>query len=133
MDSLQRLHTAIGQIAYAVAAADGKIQQEERQRFHDLVAAELRCKDYDFDISAILFQLLDRGKVDAETAYEWAMKEIRLNSHYLSPELKNTFLRTVEKVAKAFPPVTSAENKLIERFVQDMKPIIGDPVYYKSS
>ena len=127
----QNLHNAIGQLAYAIAKADGAIQKEETKKFHAIVEAELRCKDYDFDVSDIIFQVLEKDKfIDSNTAYDWAMKEIKLNSHYLSPSLKETFIKVIEKVAKAFPPVTAEEHKLVERFKMDIAPIHGDPVYY---
>ncbi len=132
MTPQQNLHTAIGELAYAIARADGSIQKEERKKFHDIVAAELRCKDYDFDVSDIIFQVLEKDKfIDSKTAYDWAMKEIRTNSHYLSPELKKTFIRVIEKVAKSYPPSTKEETGLIERFKQEIAPINGDPVYYE--
>lgn len=128
----QNLHTAIGELAYAIARADGTIQKEERKKFHDIVAAELYCKDYDFDVSDIIFQILEKDKfIDSKTAYDWAMKEIKTNSHYLSPELKKTFVKVIEKVAKAYPPITTDEINLIERFKKDIAPINGDPVYYE--
>lgn len=131
MGPLQSLHYAIGEIAYAIARADGAIQKEERQKFKNIVAAELRCKDYDFNISDIIFQILEKDKyADAFTAYDWAMKEIHLNSHYLSPELKATFIKVIEKVAKAFPPVTKEELNLLEKFKKDIQPLNGDPVFY---
>ena len=133
MTPIQNLHYAIGELAYAVASADGKVQKEERKRFHSIVEAELRCKDYDFDISDIIFQILDKDKQDTETTYRWAMDQIKLNSHYLSPELKKTFLRVIEKVAKAFPPVTKDEAKLLGRFKKDFEPIHGDPVFYEKA
>ncbi len=132
MTPLQNLHLAIGELAYAIARADGAIQKEERKKFHDIVAAELRCKDFDFDISDIIFQILEKDKYsDANTSYEWAMKEIKLNSHYLSPQLKETFLKVIEKVAKAYPPVTVEEVTLLDKFKKDIAPINGDPVYYQ--
>jgi uncharacterized tellurite resistance protein B-like protein len=132
MTSLQNLHTAIGELAYAIARADGTIQKEEREKFHDIVAGELRSKHYDFDISEIIFQILDKDKyVDTKTSYDWAMKEIRLNSHYLSPELKQTFIKVMERVANAYPPVTYEESNLLEKFKKDIAPLRGDPVYYE--
>ena len=132
MTSLENLHSAIGEMAYAMACVDGAIQKEERQKFHDIVAAELRCKDYDFDVSDIIFQILDKDKyADTQTAYDWAMKEIKLNSHYLSPQLKTTFIRVMEKIAKAYPPITSQEASLLERFKKDIAPLQGDPVFYE--
>lgn len=133
MTPQQNLHTAIGELAYAIARADGAIQKEERKKFHDIVAAEIHCKDYDFDVSDIIFQVLEKDKfIDSKTSYDWAMKEIKTNSHYLSPELKETFIKVIEKVAKAYPPVTADEINIIERFKKDIAPINGDPVYYES-
>ena len=132
MTPLQSLHLAIGELAYSIARADGTIQKEERKMFHDIVASELLFKDYDFDVSDIIFQILDKDKyVDAKTSYDWAMNEIKLNSHYLSHQLKETFLRIVDKVAKAYPPVTNDETTLIDKFKKDIDSIHGDPVYYE--
>jgi uncharacterized tellurite resistance protein B-like protein len=130
MTSKQNLHYAIGELAYAVAFADGKIQQEEREKFENIIAAELRSKNYDFDVSDIIFKILEKEKHDVETVYQWAMTEIKTNSHYLSPVLKQTFIIILEKIAKAFPPVTGEESKLIERFKGDIESVVGDPVYY---
>lgn len=132
MTPQQNLHTAIGELAYAIARADGSIQKEERKKFHSIVAAELHCKDYDFDVSGIIFQILEKDKfIDSKTSYDWAMKEIKTNSHYLSPELKKTFIKVIEKVAKAYPPSTKEEVELIEKFKKEIATINGDPVYYK--
>lgn len=131
MTPIESLHYAIGELAYAIARADGTVQKEERNKFHDIVAAELRCKDYAFDVSDIIFRMMDKDKPDSATSYKWAMDEIRLNSHYLSPELKKTFIRVMEKVAAAFPPVTVTEKDLISKFKNDIVMINGDPVYYE--
>ncbi len=133
MTPLQSLHYAIGEIAYAIARIDGKVQKEESKKFHALVEAELRCKDYDFDISDIIFQIMEKDKTDAATSYKWAMDQIRLNSHYLSPPLKKTFIRVMEKIAKAFPPVTRSEKELIDKFKEEIQLIHGDPVFYEKS
>ncbi len=133
MTPIQNLHYALGELAYAIAKADGEIQEEERQKFHNIVAAELRCKEYDFDISGIIFRIMEKDKRDVATTYNWAMKEVKLNSHYLSPELKQRFIKVMEKIAKAFAPLTNEEKNILERFKKDIEPIIGDPVYYKST
>ncbi len=131
MNPLQSLHLAIGELAFAVALADGEVQEEERKKFHSIVEAELRCKDFDFDVSYIIFQVMDKHKSDVETTYNWAMDEIKMNSHYLSPELKKTFISVMLKIARAYPPVTAEENALIERFKKDIEPLEGDPVFYQ--
>lgn len=130
MTPLQNLHYALGEIAYAVASVDGKVQKEERQRFHDIMNAETSGHDLDFDFSDIIFTILDKDKQSAETTYNWAMDQIKLNSHYLSPALKESFLKIIDQIAEAFPPVTDSEKGLIARFKKDLEPLKGDPAYY---
>ena len=131
MNSIENLHYAIGQLAFAVAFADGNLQKEEHECFHNIVVQELNHDDQSFDVSDIVFQILEKDKIDTETVYEWAIKEIRTNSHYLSPELKNKFISVMDKVSKAYPPVTHEETNIIERFKKDIEHIHGDPVFYQ--
>ena len=131
MGPIQNLHYALGQLAYIIATADGAVQNEEIEKFESIMNAELQNKNYDFDISDIDFRLLKKEKTDKETAYHWALKEIRNNSHYLSPEMKNTFISIMEKMADAYPPVTIEEEEIISRFKKDIAPLKGDPLYYK--
>jgi uncharacterized tellurite resistance protein B-like protein len=131
MTSLENLHYAIGELAYAIACADGAVQKEEHEKFMNMVEAEMRCKDYDFDVAGIIFQIMERDHTSVKDAYSSAMNQIQTNSHYLSPELKETFIRVLEKVARAYAPVTIDEIRLIDKFRSDIAPIHGDPVYYK--
>ena len=76
-------------------------------------------------------KVMDKQQVSSTSdAYNSALKEIKMNSHYLSPELKATFIKVMEKVANAYKPVTINEMLLIEKFKEDIAPINGDPVYY---
>lgn len=133
MTPIENLYYAIGELAYAVAFSDGKVQQEERDKFHAIVSSGLNNQQENFDISDIVFKILDKDKVASSTVYEWAMKEIKINSHYLSPKLKHTFITTMEKVAEVFPPITDEEMNLLQRFKREMVLIEGDPVYYEKS
>lgn len=131
MTPTENLHYAMGQLAYAVAKADGQVQKEEREKFAKIVAAELRMHDQDFNVTDIIFKVLEDEKfIKAKDAYDWAMKQIRTNSHYLSPELKKNFIRVMQKVAKAYPPVTLDEVSILVRFQNDIATIHGDPIYY---
>ncbi|MFL5765742.1 MAG: hypothetical protein ACJ77K_17480 [Bacteroidia bacterium] len=132
MTPIENLHMAIGELAYAIARADGAIQKEEQEEFHKLMKEGIRSGDGDLDISDIIFQVMEKDKfTNTETAYDWAMHEIRMNSHYLSPELKKMFVDVIQKVAEAYAPVTTEEKKLIERFKRDIAPLNGDPIYYE--
>jgi len=130
MTPLQNLYYAIGELAYAMASADGEVQKAERQKFHDIVTEELNNEHFGFDLSIIIFQIMDKERVKTKDAYNWAMNQMRINSHYLSPKLKETFIRILEKIAEAYPPVTAAELVFLEKFKNDMSELRGDPVYY---
>ncbi|MFL5753580.1 MAG: hypothetical protein ACJ76F_09245 [Bacteroidia bacterium] len=130
MTPTEGLHYALGEIAYAVARSDGTVQREEREKFQSIVEAEVRSKDYDFEVSEIIFKMLDKEKARTEQAYKSGMDMLKLNSHYLSPHLKNTFCMILEKIAKAYPPVTRDEQQILDRFRADIAPLEGDPVYY---
>jgi uncharacterized tellurite resistance protein B-like protein len=130
MTSLESLYYAIGEMAYAIAKVDGKVQREEREKFHDILKEELDDGNL-YDISDIVFQLFDRDKLDAQTAYEFALHQVRLNSHYVSPEIKDKFNRVMERVAEAHAPVTKEEREMIDNFKKEMKTIKGDPVFFE--
>lgn len=131
MTPRENLYFALGTLGYAIASADGKVHPEEEKKLHAIIKAESATSDDTINISDIIFHVLKRDHTDSETAYKWALDQIRLNSHYLSPEMKLTFLRVAEKVAEAFPPALSSEKKIIDRFRKDIAGIEGDPVFYK--
>ena len=128
----ENLHYAIGELAYAIARADGVIQREEKEHLRKMIRDELRSGSDNFDVTGIIFHLLEKNPraYDCKTAYEWAMKEIRMNIHYLSPAMKEKFILLLEKVAKAFGTVTLEEKDIIDMFREDIGPLKGDPVFY---
>lgn len=131
MTPTENLYYAIGEIAYAVALSDGRIQKDEVNKLHGILSTELSFSMEEQSIADIIFHVLNKDHTKAEAAYESGMNQIRLNSQYLSPELKLSFLRIAEKLAQAFPPRLKVENKMIERFRSDLTLINGDPVMYE--
>ena len=73
---------------------------------------------------------MEKDKTDSVSSYNWAINEIKMNSHYLSPELKGKFISVMEKIANAYPPVTMEEKDILKKFKKDIAPINGDPVFY---
>ena len=90
-------------------------------------------KNFNYDVSDIIFKILDKDKRDPDTVYNWAMHELKTNSHYLSPDLKECALKIMKSIAEAFPPVTAEENALYQKFAKDIEPLKGDPIYYTKS
>lgn len=130
MTPTENLYYALGEIAYTIAFADGKVQREEMDRFSEIVNSGLQAGKPAYDISGIVFELLRKERHDVDTTYEWAMRELNNNSHYLTPEMKQAFLDTIKAVSEAFPPVGIKEKNLLENFKRDIAPLKGDPAYY---
>ncbi|MCE3227766.1 MAG: hypothetical protein K0S32_2317 [Bacteroidetes bacterium] len=133
MTSLESLYYAIGEMAYAIAKVDGKVQREEREQFHEILEEELGDKNPMLDISDIVFQLFDRDKLDSKTAYEFALHQVKLNSHYVSPEIKDKFIRVMERVAEAHDDISSEEQDMIDDFKKELESIKGDPVFFEKA
>jgi len=123
MDAKQSLFYGLGQIAYAVAQADGKVQREEREKLHAFLKNEIKNIDGDFDYTDIIFQLLDKEHIDFETSYKWGIDSMKLGSHKLTHELKWSFLDLLCKVAESYPPSTDREKEIIARFTKDLRTI----------
>ena len=130
MTPFENLYYAIGEMAYAFAKIDGTVQREEKEKFEQIIRKAFVTKSLHLDVSGIIFKILDRDKRDSETAYTWALNQLKTNSHYLSPEIKSCAKNVMNQIAEAFPPVTKEERELYQRFVQDIEPLKGDPTYY---
>jgi len=130
MTPTENLYYALGEIAYTIAFADGKVQQEEMDRFSELVKNGLLRGNLSYDISGIVFELLRKERQDADTTYEWAIHELKLNSHYLTPTMKQAFIDTINAVSEAFPPVTVREQTFLRKFKEEIEPLKGDSAYY---
>lgn len=121
MDGVERLYYALGELAYAVAKADGKVNQEERRKIHDIVIKEAKCHNHNFSISEIIFHILQKEKIfNVEDSYRSAMKEIEICRNYLTDDMKAEFVAVLDKVARAFDSITEEERDIIERFREDI-------------
>jgi uncharacterized tellurite resistance protein B-like protein len=123
MEAMGNLFYALGQLSYAIANADGKIQREEKDNFHKILKEQFDAISPEMDTAEIIFELLRRDAIDTQTAYNWAINQIKLYSHYLDDNLKKGFITTIKKVAEVYPPVEPQEKALIEQFERDLKSI----------
>jgi uncharacterized tellurite resistance protein B-like protein len=123
MDAKQHLFYGIGNIAYALAGVDGKVQREEKEALQKLIATEINKIDSDADYTDIIFQVLDKDKANFEKSYKQGINAIKLGEHKLTPILKWQFVALLQKVAEAYPPATDDENEVIARFIRDLRAI----------
>ncbi len=119
MEKKERLFLGLGIMAYAVARADGHIDQEEREKLHELVKAETDRNNFDYDLAEITFKVLEKyDGYESSQLPGLAMKEIEIGKEFLQDDMRTDFCAILEKVARAFHPITKEENKLILDFKQ---------------
>jgi len=123
MEGKANLYYALGELAYAVAIADGKVQKEERKKIHDIVVEGTAAHSKDIDVSEIIFHILQKDKLDWPTAYDWALKQMRLYDNHLTADMKVDFVSVLDEIAHAFNSVTIEEKNVIDKFQEDLKSI----------
>ncbi len=128
---LENLHYAIGLLAYAVAFADGEVQKEERREFYNFITQELQRNHLEFEVSETVFAMLDKHNSGKDEMYSTGIKQLRANSHHLSPDLKASFIELVEKVGAAYQLPSSEEALLLDQIRAELLEIEGDPRYFR--
>lgn len=122
MEGTERLYYGLGLLAYAVAKADGKIDPEERRKLHEIVKKDAACQHPDLDVSEIIFHILKKYDSNGEQdLYDRAIKEIRTAKAFIEDDMRSDFPALLEKIARAFHPITHEENKIIQRFRKELE------------
>tara|TARA_B100001109_G_C18839285_1_gene463571 strand:- start:311 stop:682 length:372 start_codon:yes stop_codon:yes gene_type:complete len=117
MNHEERLYFGLGIIAYAVAKADGKINHEEKEKLHEVVKKETPCYHFELDLTEITFLVLEKyDGYTQEDLFNLGIKEMELGKDFLTDDMRTDFPALLEKVARAFHPITAEENKLIRDF-----------------
>lgn len=122
MDAYSYLFYGLGQVAYAVAMADGKVQKEEEQILNDIVVSNLEENKIDFDYTDTIFKILKSDDIlDAGSSYKDGMKNINLGGNHLTDELRDVFVVIINEIAEAFPPNTDEERAFVSQFKEDLE------------
>ncbi|MCS6822719.1 MAG: TerB family tellurite resistance protein [Cytophagaceae bacterium] len=121
--SLQNIHTAMGSLAYAVAKADGKVQDEERAILIKLAQEEFDLhSDADYEWIANMFKRLEENKISLEEAYNFAIDTLEANRHDydFTESMKKKCITFMERVSEAFGGISLEEQSVIEKFKKDL-------------
>ena len=120
MTHRQHLCYALGELAYAVAKADGVVVKKERQKLHDIISKELSPVDFNYEIAKIIFEMVDKQNKSAESVYKEAVETIQAYSGSFDPQLRLVFLRTLEKIERADPPISNVRKELLQKFREEI-------------
>jgi uncharacterized tellurite resistance protein B-like protein len=120
--SKQNIHIAMGSLAYAIAKADGTIQQEEKDTIKRLAMEEFEVTDMDTEWIEKMFVKLERDNITIDEAYNYAMDTLEANRYEYDFDLlmKNKCINFMSRIADSFADTSVAEHAIIQKFNKDV-------------
>ena len=120
--ALQNIHIAMGSLAYAIAKADGVIQDEEKVIIKKLAQQEFELSDTDNEWISTMFNKLEKDGISLEEAYSYAIDTLNANQfdYDFTDLVKAKCISFMEKVSESFDGISGEEQLIIERFKVDM-------------
>lgn len=109
----EQLYEAFGELIYAVAKADGLVQDEEVQALQDILQQHAWAQEVEWS-----FNYEVKNQKDINDAYERALDTFR--EYGPTPEYEY-LIEILEKVAQASDGIDSKEEKIIQGFQDDLK------------
>ena len=109
----ERLYDAFGELIYAIAKADGEIQDEELKTLEDLLSKHPWAKAIKWS-----FNYENEKEHSVDEAYQKAIDVCKENGP--DPEYKY-LLDVMTKVAKAFGGIVPQEKKILDNFRYDLR------------
>jgi len=106
----QDLYIGLGNVAYALAKMDGRLQAEEAAALQQLLREEPHG-----DIAFNAFNLNDKYGVKAEEAYQFAFRRFTENRRELDAGLKKKFIDILQRVADSSDGTSRKEHELLRR------------------
>lgn len=118
----ENIHRAMGSLAYAIAVADGTIQQKEKEVILQLATKEFQLSDTDSEWINAMFTQLESQQIGMNEAYDFAMDTLEANRHDydFDDAMKSRCVSFMKKIADAFGETDYKETSVIERFSSDI-------------
>ncbi|GAB2561313.1 tellurite resistance TerB family protein [Spirosoma aerophilum] len=110
------LYLGLGNLVYALAKVDGRIQSEETQ-----LARQLLGEQPHGDLALHAFFLLEDCNVPVEDAYAFAMRRFVNNKKVLTAPTKKQFVDILVRIADAYEETSRKEQEFIKRFRRDIR------------
>ncbi len=124
---IKEFYVHLGKLLYAVAMADGEVQDEEMQELYKLVISELSDENM-FDQEEVNvfytefeFEKLLDNNANKEDAYNAFVKYFDENYKNFTPHMKKVTIYAVEQIAKAFDGIVEEELVMIDGLKDRLK------------
>ncbi len=110
----------LGRLLYAVAMADGEVQDEEMQELYKLVISDLSDESlFNQDEVNVFntefeFESLMERKVSRNDAFHTFIGFFDQNKTHFTPEMKKVVIHAVERIAESFDGIVNEEREMID-------------------
>lgn len=111
--SKEKLYDAFGELIYAVAKADGSIQDEELVKLHEILNGHPWAKEIKWS-----FEYENKKDHSVELAFKMAVDICKENGP--DPEYKY-LIEVLNEVAKSSNGIDANEEKIIQGFIQELQ------------
>ena len=118
----KNIHRAMGSLAYAIAVADGVIQEKEKEVILNLATKEFQLSDTDSEWINAMFTQLEVQNVSLNEAYSFAIDTLEANRHDydFDDAMKTRCISFMKKIADAVGEIDYQETSVIDRFTADI-------------
>jgi len=118
----ENIHRAMGSLAYAIAIADGVIQEKEKEVILNLATKEFQLSNTDSEWINAIFTQLEEQNVGLNEAYTFAIDTLEANRHDydFDEEMKSRCISFMKKIADAVGEIDYQETSVIDRFSVDI-------------
>lgn len=120
--SQQNIHIAMGSLGYAIAKADGVIQENEKETIAKLAQKEFELGDADVEWIRKVFLKLEKEHISLEDAYNYAIDTLEANrfDFDFDASVKKKCLNFIERVAESFGGVSYKELSILDKLKTDL-------------
>lgn len=125
----REFYRELGNLLYAMARADGKINNKEVDELRKLVKEELAANDETIDefgsdlayLTEFEFEFDDEMVQNSDEAYESFITFVKANDERINEHLRHIAYNTAKKIARAF----RGKNKLEAAMLKNLKKGLG--------
>ena len=125
---IKDLYLHLGKLTYAVAIADGRVQQEEINDLHKLIRNEfvsLEKATDEFDTNLAFYTEFEfETRVDSQTSkadvYDAFISFLREHREHITPEIKELCVNSVLHIAEAYGGVVEKEKEFLQKLQSDL-------------
>lgn len=124
----KEFYTELGKLLYAVAKADGEVQDEELHKIYQMVVDDLsdeilfdRGEEVDAYYTEFEFEALIDRNVDIHAAVNSFVDYFDRNEAKFNDKMKQTTLKAMVAVADAFEGIIPEEQALIDVITKRLK------------